>query len=76
MRPDEHTGFIRIKVEPSNLVRPGVYIQVNDHYQWDIDQGDTAVEHVLGVLKEGWSQSLERADGFVESIVEVGGIGA
>jgi hypothetical protein len=73
-RPDEQTGFIRIKVEPSNLVQPGVYIQINDHYQWDVPEGETAVDQVLKLLKDGWSSSLDRADTFTNEVVRVGGM--
>jgi hypothetical protein len=75
VRPDDYLGYIRVKVEPSNLVQPGVYMQVNDHYQWSVEPGDTAVESVLDVLKNGWEASLERAEMFIDSIIEVGGIG-
>jgi hypothetical protein len=73
-RPDEQTGFIRVKVEPSNLVQPGVYIQINDHYQWDVPDGETAVDQVLKLLKDGWSTSLSRADAFTDEVAKVGGM--
>jgi hypothetical protein len=31
-RPDEYLGFIRIKIEPSNVITPGVFVDYNDHY--------------------------------------------
>lgn len=74
MRPDEHGGYVRIKVEPSNLVQPGVYIQVNDHFHWDVATGESALEEALAVLKNEWMESIDRADMFTDEVVKAGGI--
>lgn len=59
-RPDERSGSVFIRVEPSRQVHPGVYMQHNDHFEFgDSSQDATAA---LAVLRQDWSTSLERAE--------------
>ena len=36
-RPDEFRGYTQVKVEASNKIKPGIFIEVNDHF--DLDEG-------------------------------------
>jgi len=60
VRPDERKGAVFIRVEPSVLVHPGVYVQQNDHFDFGNDVMDA--EAALRTLTEEWSASLERAE--------------
>jgi hypothetical protein len=72
VRSDGREGYIRVKVEPSIPVSPGVYIQVNDHYQWRTAEGETALDSIIQVLQEDWEKSLTRASEAMQAILEQG----
>jgi hypothetical protein len=36
VRPDEYAGRVDVRVEPSGLVRPGVFVACNDHYELQV----------------------------------------
>lgn len=57
-RPDEYQGFIRVKVEPSNLVSSGIYIETNDEYQ---SPSSASAEWVVEILEREWEASRSRA---------------
>jgi hypothetical protein len=61
VRPDEYIGYIRVMVEPSTRVDPGVYIQVNDHYQVKEPKSVKGCGEILGMLNRCWEQSMERS---------------
>ena len=61
VRPDEHQGFIRVIVQPSMKVKPGVYVQVNDHYEVEAQEAAGA-ERIMDILKNIWQVSLARAE--------------
>jgi len=54
-------GVIRVKIEPSNRVHPGVYIQVNDHYIFGEDEHGVPSSEASKILSEVWESSLERS---------------
>lgn len=67
LRPDDYKGYIRITVEPSIRVHPGVYVRVNDHFQWDVDEGSSAIDVALTVLDAEWEASLSRSSQLVDA---------
>ena len=66
LRPDDYSGYIRVTVEPSIRVHPGVYVRVNDHFQWELAEGQTAVREALTILQNDWESSLSRATVLLE----------
>ena len=40
-RTDGHDGYLRIALEPSARIDPGIFIGVNDHY--DVSEGQEEV---------------------------------
>jgi hypothetical protein len=60
-RPDHRRGHLQVKVEPSIRVTPGVYIEVNDHF--DVSgPDDIGASSVITNLQECWVASLEFAE--------------
>jgi hypothetical protein len=70
-RPDEYRGDIVVTVEPSMVLRPGfgVYLEVNDHYQNDVDETGRECERMVQILRASWQTSLERAWTIMQSLV-------
>lgn len=53
--PREGSGtYIRVRVEPSTRVTPGIYIDVNNHF----DIKDNDLQMMLNILKESWKDVL------------------
>jgi hypothetical protein len=64
-RPDGYTGSVNVTVEPSARVKPGVYIAVNDHYQFEVKED---ARPVLQTLPDVWSASVARSYQYVDHI--------
>lgn len=59
-RTDDHEGWIRVTVEPSVIVNPGIYIGINDHYDLTTGQASvTTAEPALSVVRDNWNRSLQ-----------------
>lgn len=67
-RPDSLDGYLRVKVEPSNRIKPGVFVHVNDHYVL----GDSSVEgaaKALEVIRDRWKWSVDHARQLSETLL-------
>lgn len=59
-RSDEFSGHYRVRIAPSELIRPfGVSININDHYN-KVSKSIDATEMVT-TLTKAWNKSIERA---------------
>lgn len=56
-RPDDYRGHVRVRVEPSALVNPGVFIEINDEF--DEKVGDSS-GWAVKVLRSEWDNHRER----------------
>ena len=66
-------GRINVKVEPSTRVgagQTGVYVNVNDHYQFDPDQPQ-ATEAVIQVVENDFDASVHRSSALIEHIMSL-----
>lgn len=61
IRPDTHKGCVRVIVQPSPKVKPGVYVQVNDHYEVE-EREASGAERIMEILKDVWEKSLARSE--------------
>ena len=53
-------GHINVRIEPSSKVTPGVYFDINNHY--DLHEGEEKVAgsvQMITILKENWEQALQ-----------------
>lgn len=67
-RDDGARGTVTVRVEPSLQVFPGVYIQINDHFDANPDTLDAEPEQLLERLTERWSNSMMRTQRIISAI--------
>lgn len=67
VREDELKGYIRVKVEPSRRVHPGIYIQINDHYE--IDDSGIGCEKMINNLDSSWKRSFDKSEIIINDIL-------
>ncbi len=70
VRPDAFGGYIRVRVEPSVRIHPGVFIHVNDHYQVKDPEASQGCDEIIDILDSEWSKSLERSSKMSLSLME------
>ena len=66
-------GRINVKVEPSTRIgngQTGVFVNVNDHYECDANQQDSA-EAVIQLLEENFDVSVERSNGLIDQVMSL-----
>ena len=66
-------GRINVKIEPSTRIgegRTGIYVNVNDHYQFDADQPQ-ATEAVIQVVENDFDASLQRSNALIDHIMSL-----
>lgn len=81
-RPDDHKGYIRVKVEPSVKVPGGVFIDVNDHYELrevteETEKAEESEESKEGegtklareILSDLWKDSQERSQRITDTVL-------
>jgi len=69
-RPDEFRGYIRVQVEPSIKIHPGVYFRVNDHYEIETLQPGTGSDAMLDIFQRAWGESLTRSNHIIATLLE------
>ncbi len=68
-RPDDHKGYVRVQLEPSNKVTPGVFVNINDHFELNEDGQRMSVPDVMKLLDTIWGDSERRAEEICEAIL-------
>lgn len=71
VRTDDCAGQIRVKVEPSSLVSPGVSVEVNDHFQVKSPGESAGAGQILGILEEHWIKARDRGMRIIERLREL-----
>lgn len=67
---DNLKGFIRVKVEPSRPIVPGVFIDINDHYEVNDDNSAKASEAIMNILQNSWDRSIKRSKEIIYTLME------
>jgi hypothetical protein len=68
-RPDQFKGQLNITVEPSGRVSPGVYVQVNDHYDLTENKEDFHGGECGQLIASQWEASMTNGEIIAQSIV-------
>jgi len=68
-RPDECTGFIRVKAEPSIKVKYGIFININDHYQLQDPQSEKGCDEIVHILKDNWENSMSCSEEIAQKLL-------
>jgi hypothetical protein len=58
----------RVTVQPSRQIQPGVYVSTNEHYNATKNIG--AIEELVDILKNTWSESMAAAKKTAEALLE------
>jgi len=59
-RKDGYQGYTQYKILPSVKVPYGIFIQMNDHYDFDREEGQKGTAPLLNILENGWKGSMDR----------------
>ncbi len=72
-RTDNLDGYIHVKVEPSALEKPGVFVAVNDHYQLKSGEGLLSkTGDATRIIADQWKVSMDRALRISQKIAGLG----
>lgn len=69
-RPDGCKGSIHVKVEPSVRVHPGVYVNVNDHYEVADPKSVIGSDEMRTLFERSWGESLRRSAHIAYALLE------
>ena len=69
-RPDDHKGRIAVRIEPSNRVRYGIFININDHYELQDPESVSGCEAIIDMLESEWKASITRSQQIAITIFE------
>lgn len=70
VRQDGLKGYLRVLVEPSKKVSPGVYFRINDHYQVKDLNTVMGSDEIIGILEGSWSKSLKRSNNIIHALLK------
>jgi hypothetical protein len=59
-------GFLRVKVEPSGRIDPGIFIEMNNHYTLD----KKSVADMLKILTNSWKDILKNAEDIADYLLK------
>jgi len=65
-RRKEPPGYVRVKIEPSTKITPGIYMEVNNHYEFE---GENALQKLMAILKNSWSEIISFSDKIAEHLL-------
>jgi hypothetical protein len=68
----EPEGYTRVKIEPSDVVNNGVYIEINDHYSLQVGTKMGFGEAVVGLVTDRWPETLKMADEIPRQLIGAG----
>lgn len=69
-RGNGYRGFTRVQVEPSQKIKPGLFMLINDHYEVDPQVTSTGADLLLGVVGEQYEWSLKRGEEICKKLME------
>lgn len=61
-------GHTAVRVEPSQRIKPGVFINVNDHYEFPDAKG---ADEAVALLEQNWKVSMDRSLALAEGVSSV-----
>ncbi|MEW6376033.1 MAG: hypothetical protein AB1502_09645 [Thermodesulfobacteriota bacterium] len=65
---DDPAGYIRVRIEPLNRVDPGIFIEVNNHYEIK----ENSVQNMLYILKSSWKDVLLKSENIANHLIRRG----
>jgi hypothetical protein len=68
-RPDDYDGYIRVRIEPSAKFSNGVYVDVNDHFEFASPKDVEGASKLVKLLSAEWDNSRDRASSIIEGVL-------
>ena len=69
-RSEDLPGLVRVNVEASARVKFGIYIRVNDHFDFEgMTPKASGTEHLLKILGTNYEKSLERSKNIAQTLI-------
>lgn len=72
-RTNDLPGYIQISVQPSREFQYGVYVTVNDHYEFDKEKKPLNTQEAIRILGECWTESMTKSESIAEMVAILGG---
>src|SRR3990172_4428140 len=69
IRPDSFKGYIRVTVAPSVKTHPGVFFQVNDHFETKDPENTIGTDEIISILEHVWDDSSKRGKEIIKTIL-------
>lgn len=70
VRRDGLKGFIRVQVEPSSRVHPGIFISINDHYETKDTENTLGADELINIIENNWEKSSIRSKEIIKKLLE------
>ncbi len=67
-RPDDFQGAIKVRIQPSRVVEPGVFMNVNDEFH--MPDKSSSVSNTAEILEKLWPEAESRARGIRTKLIE------
>jgi hypothetical protein len=61
---------MRVRVEPSRQIMPGVFVNVNDHYELPDTEATQGCDKMMDILNRVWKVSVERSTKMAQALLE------
>jgi hypothetical protein len=68
-RPDELEGAIKVRIQPSQLIQPGIMLNVNDEFTLPED-GGAELSRAADTLEKTWPEAETRATSIRDRLLE------
>jgi len=63
---DDPMGFTRVRIEPSKRIDPGIFIEINNHYEIK----DNNIQNILNILKVSSKEVLLKAESIANYLIK------
>lgn len=67
---DHVSEILTVKIEPSQVVKDGLWIDVNDHYEIKEGQDSSGSDLLLQTLDERWQDSYNHSKDIIDKLLE------
>ena len=68
---DRPSGYIQSRVEPSELISTGVFVEVNDHYNLPQAENVEGSHEIIRILSDNFEKSIKRSEWIVDQIMRL-----
>lgn len=70
VRTDSCNGYLRVTVEPSSKIQPGIFFSVNDHIEVSDPKKLNGSDELVDILKGVWLSSRKRSENIIHTLFE------